>query len=594
MMQSLRENTKIILWVVVVAFIITIFAVWGLDLQTAGVQTQQSMVGRVAGEAVTAQAYQQIYSQLAQQFRAQSGGELTAAQQEMVREQAWENLVSSVLTTKEIEKLGITVSDEEILTFLRTSPPPEVQQYFRDQAGNFDFAAYQSALSNPEADWSAVEDLARQRIPIVKLNLYLMSQVHVSNTEVRRAFDEENVKMVAEFVQFPIDGESVGDRVATDAEIQAYYDKNKDRFQQPETAVLEFVRIPITPSAQDKEDLILSAEHIASEAANDFADAAKTYSETHTAAVGGETGFLSRNQRDEAVMAAAEALKPGQISAPIPTAEGVYLVQLIATRKEKGETQINMREIFMKLTAGTATVDTLSGTARDIQGRATENGDLTAAARVYNLEAQTSQPFTRMAPVPGLGFVPAASRFAFANEAGKVSGVINDDNNFYVCKVVSRTPASATPLAEVTETIKQDLVRQYKLESAMHKAEAFRRSAAIPNVPFAQAAKQYGYTVAKSDSFTVSTPPVGHSTAFARAALSTEVGSVTPGIESGNSVYVIHVLGRREGELAVYKVRGPQLLDQLRSQKIQEYVMHWYETLKEKNTVEDFRETMQI
>ena len=57
MMKQMRENTKIILWVVVVAFIITIFAVWGLDLQSTGTHRDKSVVGRVNGVSVTPQMY---------------------------------------------------------------------------------------------------------------------------------------------------------------------------------------------------------------------------------------------------------------------------------------------------------------------------------------------------------------------------------------------------------------------------------------------------------------------------------------------------------------------------------------------------------
>ena len=118
---------------------------------------------------------------------ANQSGDITAAQQEMIRDQAWENIVSNIITGEQVKKLGITVTDEEVLNFLKTSPPSEVQQYFKDKSGNFDYAAYQAALNNPDADWTAVEALARERIPIVKLNHYLMSQVHVSATEVRQA-----------------------------------------------------------------------------------------------------------------------------------------------------------------------------------------------------------------------------------------------------------------------------------------------------------------------------------------------------------------------------------------------------------------------
>jgi peptidyl-prolyl cis-trans isomerase D len=594
MMKQMREGTKVILWVVVIAFVITIFAVWGLDLQSGSTRQKQNEAGRVNGVPVSAQTYQQVYSQLAQQFRAQGSGELSAAQQEMVREQAWDNIVSNILTGEEIKKLGIGVTDEEILTFLRKSPPPEVQQYFKRDDGTFDYAAYQAALNNPEADWTAVEELARQRIPVLKLNTYLMAQVHVSASEVGRAFDEENAKLIAEYVEFPIDAEDVGSWAPSDADVQAFYDAHAERFQDVEKASLEYVRVPIAPSPRDHSDLLFSAAQIRNDAVRgDFADVAKTYSEAQTATVGGETGFLDRTQRDEAVMKALDALKPNEISEPIPTADGVYVVQLIEKKKEKGVDRYNLREIFLRLSAGSATVDSLTAIAQDIQHRATEGGDLAAVAKTYGLEVQPSGTFGR-GVIPGLGFVPSVTRFAFTSEAGQISGVLSDDRNLFVCRAGGRTPATARPLTDVADAIRQELVRTHKLEMAERKAEGFRKTATLPNVPFARAAAQYGYRVVKTDSFTVYTPPAGMQPQceFTRGALASDPGTVGGAIESGNSVYVIHLLGRVSPPGEVFKSRAPALLQQLRDQKIQTYVMYWYNDLKEKSKIEDFRQAL--
>lgn len=595
MMKQMRENTKIILWVVVVAFVITIFAVWGLDLQSGGMAQKQSLVGRVNGVPITPQAYQSIYAQLAQQFRATSAdGGLTSTQQEMLRDQAWENIVSNIITTEQIRKLGITVSDEEVLTFIRTSPPQEVQQYFTDANGNFDYAAYQSALNNPEADWTAVEDLVRQRIPVVKLNQYLMSQVHVSTAEVRRAFDEETVKLVTRYVAFPIDSEDIGEWTPSDEDVAAYYDAHKESYREPEKAALQIVRIPRRPADRDHTDLAYTAGIVRKQAAagEDFATLAKTYSESYTAAVGGETGFLGAGQRDAVIMEALAAMKPGDVSEPIPSVEGVYIVQLIGSRREKGEPQYNMREIYMKLTPGPDTVDSLAAVAASIRDQAAAGGDLAAAANARGVEVIGAQPFAAGMPIPGLGFVPAVSRFAFAGAPGAVSDVIADDNNFFVCRIESRSPAAPRPLADVTDTIKQMLVRERKVGGATMKATAFRLSAAVPAVLFEQAAAQYRYTVARTDSFTVAQPleDRGPYSPFAQAALSTPPGTVSSPVESGNAVYVIRVDGRRDPDEAVFQTLAPQIRDRLYQERVQAYVSHWYEELRKASTIEDFRD----
>ena len=42
--------------------------------------------------------------------------------------------------------------------------------------------------------------LARQRIPVFKLNQYLMAQVHVAENEVHHRWEEDNVRMLAQYV----------------------------------------------------------------------------------------------------------------------------------------------------------------------------------------------------------------------------------------------------------------------------------------------------------------------------------------------------------------------------------------------------------
>ena len=72
MMRTMRENTKVILWIVVVAFVVTIFAVWGLDLRTGDPTADPNLIGKINETPVTRAQYQTFYEMLANQFRAAS------------------------------------------------------------------------------------------------------------------------------------------------------------------------------------------------------------------------------------------------------------------------------------------------------------------------------------------------------------------------------------------------------------------------------------------------------------------------------------------------------------------------------------------
>ena len=91
MMRQLRQNTKIILWIVVVAFITTIFAVWGMDLKTGSPGSDPSLLGKVNGIPITRAHYRSVYEQLTAEYRKLSpSGQLTYTQMELVDDQVWD------------------------------------------------------------------------------------------------------------------------------------------------------------------------------------------------------------------------------------------------------------------------------------------------------------------------------------------------------------------------------------------------------------------------------------------------------------------------------------------------------------------------
>ena len=85
----------------------------------------------------------------------------------------------------------------------------------------------------------------------------------------------------------------------------------------------------------------------------DFAAAAKQYSQEANGPMGGVIGFVPRKFAvDEAFARAAFALKPGEISEPVPTEFGVHLIQLNERRQGPGSTwekaKADAREFYIE------------------------------------------------------------------------------------------------------------------------------------------------------------------------------------------------------------------------------------------------------
>lgn len=590
MMHKMRENTKIILWVVVIAFVITIFAVWGLDLRTGSDMADPNIIGRVNGVPVSRMQYQSAYEAIASQFRSGSSEPLTYSQEEFIANQAWDNIVYAILTNQEIAKLGITVNNDEVVSYLRNSPPPEIRQYFMDESGNFDNNAYQAALNNPEIDWTNLEQLARDRIPRLKLQNYLAAQVFVSDEEVRLAYEMQTVDMKIEYVEYPIDETQLEDFSPTAEDIEAYYNSHRDQFVEPAKARIEAVRLEVKPSAADLEDARFTANRVHEQiaAGEEFGVMAKTYSEAPTSHVDGNTGFISRGQRADGYFAALDSLSPGALSEPVAAADGFYILKLIETKMEEGQKEYNVQEILVKTTAGRETLDSLYSAITSLRDRAQEIGlDEAAAEKGYVL--LTPEPFTEGAPMGALGFVPALNRFGFSNEVGTLSPVLRDDKNLYLVRVIDRIPENTRPLDQVSESIRHRLEFEAREQATERKATAFYRKAETGS--FREAAQVYEKEVKTTDTFKASENLEGFGSAspVALAALRADRGRVAPPIQARRSFVVIHVLEKSEFDEAEFLAQARQIREELEYQKIQSYTVYWFEQVKAASVIEDFR-----
>lgn len=113
-----------------------------------------------------------------------------------------------------------------------------------------------------------------------------------------------------------------------------------------------------------------------------FAAVARQFSALPTAANGGDSGWLTTAEISAPVLAVVDKLRPGQLSEPIVTPEGVYLVLLREKRAGAGATMVNLKQAAIRLNPGAkpeqiaaarATLVALRGTLKgctDLEARA--------------------------------------------------------------------------------------------------------------------------------------------------------------------------------------------------------------------------------
>jgi peptidyl-prolyl cis-trans isomerase C len=156
------------------------------------------------------------------------------------------------------------------------------------------------------------------------------------NTTVEQLKADARVDMA---INKMMEAEVAGAVAATDTDAKDFYDKNPDKFTQPESVRASHILIltkdadeAAKQAARTKIDALLKR----AKAGEDFAALAKEHSQDGSASQGGDLGFFPRGQMVPEFDQAAFALEPGEISDVVSTQFGYHIIKL--TEKKQGST----------------------------------------------------------------------------------------------------------------------------------------------------------------------------------------------------------------------------------------------------------------
>lgn len=121
-----------------------------------------------------------------------------------------------------------------------------------------------------------------------------------------------------------------------ESDIKDFYDKNPERFQQPEQVRAShiLIRLPEGGSAEQKKAARAKAEDVLAQvkAGGDFAALARQHSQDGSAPQGGDLNFFQRGQMVPAFEEAAFALQPGQVSGVVESPFGFHIIKVTERR----------------------------------------------------------------------------------------------------------------------------------------------------------------------------------------------------------------------------------------------------------------------
>lgn len=232
-------------------------------------------VGEIAGKTISYEEFQAAVQSRENNYILNFGRQPGDRERPSLRQQAWDLLVSRYAITPQYEKVGVKVtSDEEWDIIQGKNVDENIKLSFTDSAGNFDrngLISYLQTLdgqpisSEPRVRWNMFRaDLvpARERIKFENL---IIKTNYVTQAESEREYHLQNDVSEVKYVYVPFYSMSDSVVTASESDLKAYYNKNKEKYKAEMTRSLSYVSFPLTPSPTDSAEIKEELEKIAAD-----------------------------------------------------------------------------------------------------------------------------------------------------------------------------------------------------------------------------------------------------------------------------------------------------------------------------------------
>jgi peptidyl-prolyl cis-trans isomerase D len=453
MMTKMRDNAHIF----IIAFAVVFILFWVVsDIDVGSImQGSRNEIGSIGGRSITYQEFQQVVDNIVEDRRKQNKGqEMDENAVASIREQVWNDYVTRAVIDRAVEELDITVTDEEVMDWIRSDNPPEaLAQYFRDSTGNFNREGYNQFLSRPGAENQKalvqLEKQLRDEITRSKLTLMLSSAVQISDQDLRTKFVDQSMQLAAHYIFFDphiIAAKDTGK--PSEDEYQAYYEKNKKQFKTKEMRKIKYVLFPEVPSATDSSSVRNELNTIVEQArqGKDFLELLKNTSEQPY-----QDAWYSRQQLSPQVVEKVFGKPVGSIVGPIPSETGFSLFKILEERTGT-ETLTEASHILFRIDGGQDEA-AQRAKAEDAVGKAKAGEDFGMLAARLSEEPGAAERKGSLGWFGKGRMVPEFESAVAKAKIGEIVGPVKTQFGYHVIKVTGRS-SQEIKFAEIRMAVK--------------------------------------------------------------------------------------------------------------------------------------------
>ncbi|MFP4039473.1 MAG: SurA N-terminal domain-containing protein [Desulfosudaceae bacterium] len=624
MLQFMRQRAsswmiKVILSVIVLAFVF---------MGVGNFRDKQTTVAaKVNGEEVSATAFQNRYYELLERVRRQFGDNLDDDMLERLnlKKQAMDQVVNERIVAQQAADYGLRVTDQELAQSISA-----ISAFQKD--GRFDRTLYNRVLQHNRMMPETFERRQRQQLLIDKMHAIITDGVKVAEDEARRWYNWQNTRLKINFVFFNPDSyqevepseeavekffeehqqdyqsparvkitylafapEQYTDQAAvSDNEIEEYYQDNQDNYASEKTVEARHILIKAADDApaelveQKREEALEIYNRIKD--GQDFAAAAREYSEGPSASDGGRLGAFKKDEMVAPFAEKAFSMEAGQVSKPVRTRFGWHLIKVDKVNSAEVKPLADVKDEIRERLARTKARDLAYEAALEAFDRALDENSVPEAARSLDLSAETTPLLSRRDRIKNIPDSDQLLREAFELSTGDISDVVEIDGGYYLFQVEERRESREPELETVRSRVESDLIETMRDEKAA--AAAADLLAEVQNSnrqSLAEAADKADLTAQTTDYFKrgESVPEIGQVSSLSATAFQlTKDNPVADEVLAGkDGYYVISLADRQFPDEEEFAENRDKTVDSLRRQKKNQAFEQWLEAVKSRSDI---------
>jgi peptidyl-prolyl cis-trans isomerase D len=524
MFDFVRNNTKIMM-AILVLLIIPSFVLFGLEGYSR-FNDKGAVVAKVNGNKINQTDWDAAHKREVDRIRASMPNiDAKLFDTAEAKYATLERLVRDQVISAAAQKMQLVASDTRLARELQQSP--EIAA-LRKADGKLDMERYKQLAASQGMTPEMFEMQVRADLSNRQVIQGVQASAYATSAQTQTAMNAFMQRREVQIFNFPA-ADYLGKITVADADLQAYYDKNKDKYQSSESADIEYIvldieslRQSITLNEQDLKSYYeqnlqrLSskeerrASHILITAAKDapeaekktarakaeellklvktkpasFADVARKNSQDPGSAVkGGDLDFFGRGAMVKVFEDAAFSMKKSDISDLVESEFGYHIIQLTDIKAAKAQSFESLRpsmEADLKKQQAqrkyAELAETFSNTVYE------QSDSLKPVADKLKLNIQKASQVARQATqARGVLSHPSLLQAIFSEASlqkqRNTEAIEVAPSTLVSARVVKHQPAATLPLAEVKEFVKRALTQEKAAEMA--KAQGEQRLTAL-------------------------------------------------------------------------------------------------------------------